>query len=287
MSGGVPTKGRRGAFTLIELTVVLAAVAVLVALLLSALGRARSVAQMALCASNLQQMGVATQMYLDAWNCYPGNAATLANGESFSIWQPRLMLFMANNPAVFYCPAEPISEEWWNTFASAQNSKGVSVYASSEEMGYGYLPGEELLNIPQYSADGEYANFSYGYNVWGTEIGTHRQLGLGTGTYLVGKAHNAQPIASEVVDPEDMIEITDREYYAKPQYPYAYEVWPSRPDLNPPSDVHDGCSNTLFCDGHVATITQTRLTVLKRGQNPDAIANNMMWNIDHQYHKPF
>jgi prepilin-type processing-associated H-X9-DG protein/prepilin-type N-terminal cleavage/methylation domain-containing protein len=287
MSGGVVLRMRRRAFTLIEMMVVLATITVLVALLLPALGRARSVAQMAVCASNLRQMGTATQMYLGQWNYYPGNAATLSNGQSFSIWQPRLMLFMAHNPAVFYCPAEPISEEWWNTFASARNSRSLWVNATSGEMGYGYIPGEELFSIPQYSADGEYANFSYGYNVWGTEIGAHRQLGLGTGTYLVGKAHNAQPTSSEVVDPGDMIEITDREFFLKPQYPYAYEVWPSRPDLNPPSDVHNGGSNVLFCDGHVATLLQTRLTTLKLGLSPDAIPNNMMWNIDHRYHKPF
>ena len=56
---------RRRAFTLVELLVVVAIVAVLAALLLPAIVRAKHSAHAAKCISNLRQLGLAAQMYFD------------------------------------------------------------------------------------------------------------------------------------------------------------------------------------------------------------------------------
>lgn len=55
---------RQSAFTLVELLVVIAVIAVLSALLLPALARGKYSAQQAACESNLRQLGLATEMYL-------------------------------------------------------------------------------------------------------------------------------------------------------------------------------------------------------------------------------
>lgn len=54
---------RRPGFTLIELLVVISIIALLIALLLPALGRARAAARIAVCGSNLKQMGTANVAY--------------------------------------------------------------------------------------------------------------------------------------------------------------------------------------------------------------------------------
>jgi prepilin-type N-terminal cleavage/methylation domain-containing protein/prepilin-type processing-associated H-X9-DG protein len=53
------------AFTLIELLVVISIISLLMAILVPGLGRARAQAQRAYCSSNLRQIGIAFQSYLD------------------------------------------------------------------------------------------------------------------------------------------------------------------------------------------------------------------------------
>ena len=66
------TRSRRG-FTLIELIVVVAVLCILVAILLPAVQAAREAARRTQCASNLRQIGLATQQYLATFDCFPSN----------------------------------------------------------------------------------------------------------------------------------------------------------------------------------------------------------------------
>jgi prepilin-type N-terminal cleavage/methylation domain-containing protein len=61
---------KRSAFTLIELLVVIAIIAILAALLLPALARAKQKSQQTACLSNLKQIGLAFEMYLNDQNDY-------------------------------------------------------------------------------------------------------------------------------------------------------------------------------------------------------------------------
>ena len=73
--------GRARGFTLIELLTVIAIIAVLATLLFSALGSAKRAARKASCISNLRQIGLALNMYLDDSEIRPPNLSTLVTAE--------------------------------------------------------------------------------------------------------------------------------------------------------------------------------------------------------------
>jgi len=66
--GNASYRRNRPAFTLIELLVVIAIIAILAALILGPVSRSKEAAKGAACISNLRQIGIALQLYVDANN---------------------------------------------------------------------------------------------------------------------------------------------------------------------------------------------------------------------------
>jgi len=99
----------RAGFTLLELLVVIATIAIVAALLLPAMSQAKGASQSAVCKSNLRQLGMALRMYLDdCAGTYPyASSFPVANPKGTSYWFDALALKMPNarwGDGVFRCP---------------------------------------------------------------------------------------------------------------------------------------------------------------------------------------
>lgn len=94
-------------FTLVEVLVVITIIAVLAGLVFKVVAPARTTAQQAQCASNLRQLGLALNLYIqENGNEFP--ATSHANDET--TWFKRLTPFLQNAEKVAICPADPYGE---------------------------------------------------------------------------------------------------------------------------------------------------------------------------------
>jgi len=106
----------RKAFTLIELLVVIAIIALLMAILMPALNRAKEQSRAVACRSNLRQIGVAAQMYADAWNDHiPRGAHAGAPVPWFVLYLPYLShrqdIEDYRSVGIYRCPSYPDKEQ--------------------------------------------------------------------------------------------------------------------------------------------------------------------------------
>jgi prepilin-type N-terminal cleavage/methylation domain-containing protein/prepilin-type processing-associated H-X9-DG protein len=246
-----PLHGRRAlAFTLIELLIVISIIAMLIGILLPALGNSRKVAKATLCLSNVRQMGTALVFYQnDNKTYYPGHHTYPGNQI---VWPPRLRKYTDGNHQIFWCPSnDPVFK--WNRLV-----------ANGSKAEHGYEAGERRLT----NASG----FSYGYNDWGVQEFTVPHLGLGA---WIGHKDFGEVKESRVVFPAEMVVIAD----SKSDFNWDTAIDPTdATDGEWPSPRHFGGSNVVWADGHATTKKQRDLIE----RTPAA---KRLWNIDGKPHE--
>jgi len=221
-------------FTLLELLVVIATIAILAGLLLPALSNAKEKAREIYCAGNLKQIGLAFQLYGDDFNDYlsPYKNGTPAWGqfvgyyeygnpkaEKWAGWGGRIYPYLGGKGhwKVFVCPSDPVKRDLTltNTAEGGDHGTGASYMVNSSDSAAGGIGIDFSLG------GGVTVWYRYGNAKWPAE------------TCLVSE----EPFKSS-----NYTMPGDGGYFYRPWYSHVYVP------------AHFKNNNVVFIDGHVGAV---------------------------------
>jgi len=216
----------RRAFTLIELLVVIAIIAILAAIPFPVFAGAKEKARATTCKSNMKQLGLAMQLYLDEWNgCYPdATSVGIAYANPYS---------------------DDLGTSWIKEFSHRYRD------AAGNPAGIGKTLSKYLRNMAVFKCPSEWKNRPPGVFDW---------LPYAEGsTYYVKLAMNvcanyrSRPLnMSEITFPTRATMMYEAAWHVG-RYPYIWDVpyWTAH--------SHDSALrvNAIFLDCHVGTIDLT------------------------------
>ena len=220
-----PCSRKSRAFTLIELLVVIAVIGILAALLLPGLARGKASAQRIQCASNLRQLGIATQMYWDD-----------NGGECFRY------IFGSTNVGQIY---------WFGWLGPAALGEGKRPFDVSLGAMFPYLGGSNVKLCPtldyalsQFKLKADGAAYGYGYNWY---------LSAGPSQPPVKTGKVKCPTATALF--ADAAQINDFQAPASSDNPMLEEFYYVDNTINYPNGHfrHLHKANVVFCDGHAGS----------------------------------
>ena len=243
------TKRVRAGFTLIELLVVISIIALLIALLLPALQKAKESGRRAVCASNLHQIMVATHTYAsDDSTILP--SYPVPNPNPLHDWSPGTgwAVGFDNNQLI---GGQEVPDKPTNNLTYYENTRLLNPYTNVDkvflcpsETGYDDDSPYGLNELERYESWWTIYGCSYLYNAGG-EVIYH------PGPYRDRALYNRR--IDEVDRPSRMIAVGDYTWRYVKRFTTTWY-----PNLTEDCHVHDPVkyiSNVAFVDGHAAMIT--------------------------------
>ncbi len=219
--GSGPSQNAEG-FTLLELLLVTAILALLAALFLPALVKAKEVGRITRCKTNLKLLSLAFDLYVSDHGSYPYYLMVLDSPKNFVSWDDALYPYTQNRwtNALYKCPSDRYPSR-----AMAYDAKTSAWIAPQGSYGYNWIGTGELPAM-------------VGANVL--------HLGLGAMALQAGRRNEPSRKEADLQVPSDMVELGDG----------------GGGQISPPAAVtkdyhrfaHRSLLNMAFCDGHTETV---------------------------------
>lgn len=224
-----------GAFTLIEILVVVATISLLIGMLMPSLGQAREQVRSVACKSNLHQLGTGMTMYLNQWNVYPGHQWYVGDAADTRVRWFNLMAKSLGGYKVQGCAATPDWEVGRN------NSYGYNYKYLGSLRDNLHSPTKPLENFPVKAVKAPSMTIAFG-DTDGTGWQKPYQRGINDPEMFGNHGY--------VLDPTYIPEYSMESYSGGALEPFAWKKRRTYISLR-----HNKASNLCFTDGHVASMT--------------------------------
>ncbi len=265
-----PPRDAARAFTLVELLVTIAIIAILASLLLAALSRSKASARSISCKNHLHQMGLALQMYAsENAGKYPYYVER-HDAHDLIFWWAKLTAYypLPWTNADYHCPGyrgmigglevQKKGQTVGPPFGSyAYNACGVSILGFGKpfnpDLGLGYLPPAIRVN---------------GTRKFGRDPMPEQRIASPSEMFSIGESRFVSTSVNGTLGGKDMSTCGLLNWRSTNLWGrFNFQFDPAR---------HGKTYNQLFCDGHIVAMLPSTLF--------DPAKTAAMWNRDHQPH---